>query len=237
VKFARREEAERAVNALHGRQRDKEAPGLLQVRFAHTKAEKAMLIGGGAAAGGVPGLMGFPAAMQSQLWGSMPSLLGAGASPAAAAAAAHFYQGAAAGGAAGAQGAAAAQQQWSHPLLAAGAGGAMGLPYAAAASPAALQLQYNPAAAAAYGGVGLAPKNDVRGPSGANLFIYNLPLTFTDQDLGALFATFGTVLSSHIQRDKATGASKGFGNPQLPFHAPLSPRSLSKSLLLCVQDL
>ncbi len=65
------------------------------------------------------------------------------------------------------------------------------------------------AAAAGGGGGG---NKDARGPAGANLFIYNLPLTFTDSDLAGLFASFGQLLSSHIQRDRTTGNSKGFGS-------------------------
>lgn len=43
------------------------------------------------------------------------------------------------------------------------------------------------------------------------LYVGNLPYTSTDQDLQALFATFGTVLSAQIIMDKFSGRSKGFG--------------------------
>lgn len=40
VKYETREECLRAVSALHGKIRDKDAPQMIQVRFAHTKMEK-----------------------------------------------------------------------------------------------------------------------------------------------------------------------------------------------------
>ena len=52
---------------------------------------------------------------------------------------------------------------------------------------------------------------DVRGPDGANLFVYNVPEHYGEQDLNQLFANFGAVLSTRIQRDLTTGVSKGFG--------------------------
>jgi len=50
-----------------------------------------------------------------------------------------------------------------------------------------------------------------RGPPGANLFIYNVPETFTDFDLQSMFSNFGNVVSGNIFRDKNTGFSRGFG--------------------------
>jgi len=62
-------------------------------------------------------------------------------------------------------------------------------------------------------GVPMSPFNQQqsRGPHGANLFIYNVPETFTDNDLYSMFSNFGNVLSANIFRDKLTGASRGFG--------------------------
>mmetsp|Transcript_22625 Transcript_22625/g.27693 ORF Transcript_22625/g.27693 Transcript_22625/m.27693 type:complete len:192 (+) Transcript_22625:2-577(+) len=66
------------------------------------------------------------------------------------------------------------------------------------------------------GGLGNAPKQQLSppsqtGPPGANLFVFNFPRQFTDQDLGREFAHFGNVLSATVFIDKATGRSKCFG--------------------------
>jgi len=68
---------------------------------------------------------------------------------------------------------------------------------------------YNaPPAHPGMNGTGL---KDVRGPEGANLFVYNVPEHYQENDLNQLFANFGSVLSTRIQRDLNTGVSKGFG--------------------------
>ncbi|KAF2077177.1 hypothetical protein CYY_001498 [Polysphondylium violaceum] len=57
------------------------------------------------------------------------------------------------------------------------------------------------------------------GPNGSNLFVYNIPNFYCDNDLLMLFQPFGLVVSAKVYIDKATGISKGFGfvsydNPQ-----------------------
>ncbi|CAN0508452.1 unnamed protein product, partial [Scytosiphon promiscuus] len=46
---------------------------------------------------------------------------------------------------------------------------------------------------------------------GANLFVYYLPGSLTDDDLASAFAPFGEVLSAKVYYDRDTGESKGFG--------------------------
>lgn len=42
------------------------------------------------------------------------------------------------------------------------------------------------------------------------LYVGNLPFETSDQDLGELFATAGTVDSINVMRDAATGRARGF---------------------------
>jgi len=52
------------------------------------------------------------------------------------------------------------------------------------------------------------------GPPNACLFIYHVPVTWTDNDLAQCFAPFappGNIINALIYKDKNTGASKGFG--------------------------
>jgi RNA recognition motif-containing protein len=51
---------------------------------------------------------------------------------------------------------------------------------------------------------------ETRGPEGCNLFVYNIPEYFTEDQMQALFHHYGSLLSVKVQRD-ATGHSKCFG--------------------------
>lgn len=44
-----------------------------------------------------------------------------------------------------------------------------------------------------------------------NIYVGNLPYSFTDEQLKAKFSEFGEVTSASVIMDKATGRSKGFG--------------------------
>ena len=48
------------------------------------------------------------------------------------------------------------------------------------------------------------------------IFIGNLAFSTSDNDLEALFASYGTVSHAHIATDKGTGRSRGFGFVDMP---------------------
>eukprot|EP00573_Skeletonema_grethae_P007835 CAMPEP_0201698094 /NCGR_PEP_ID=MMETSP0578-20130828/17081_1 /ASSEMBLY_ACC=CAM_ASM_000663 /TAXON_ID=267565 /ORGANISM="Skeletonema grethea, Strain CCMP 1804" /LENGTH=456 /DNA_ID=CAMNT_0048184525 /DNA_START=275 /DNA_END=1645 /DNA_ORIENTATION=+ len=53
--------------------------------------------------------------------------------------------------------------------------------------------------------------NHLRGPEGANLFVFHIPNTMTNQDLYSLFSQHGNVLSATIKTEAKTGRGRGFG--------------------------
>ena len=54
---------------------------------------------------------------------------------------------------------------------------------------------------------------------GNKLYVGNLPFSFTDADLGAVFAGLGTVTSAAVVMLRDTGRSKGFGFVELSTEA------------------
>ncbi|KNC77540.1 hypothetical protein SARC_10001 [Sphaeroforma arctica JP610] len=68
-----------------------------------------------------------------------------------------------------------------------------------------------PAGSAGMSAPSSAASSNASGPEGANLFVYHVPNEWTDNDLYANFAPFGTVLSAKVFIDKNTGLSKCFG--------------------------
>ena len=53
--------------------------------------------------------------------------------------------------------------------------------------------------------------NHLRGPEGANLFVFHIPNTMTNQALYNLFSQYGNVLSATIKTEAKTGRGRGFG--------------------------
>jgi len=53
--------------------------------------------------------------------------------------------------------------------------------------------------------------NHLRGPDGANLFVFHIPNTMTNQDLYHLFSQYGNILSATIKTEAKTGRGRGFG--------------------------
>ena len=51
----------------------------------------------------------------------------------------------------------------------------------------------------------------LRGPEGANLFVFHIPNTMTNQALYDLFSKYGNVLSATIKTEAKTGRGRGFG--------------------------
>ncbi len=49
-----------------------------------------------------------------------------------------------------------------------------------------------------------------------NIYVGNLSYKMTDEDLGSLFNSYGTVSQSKIVIDRETGRSKGFGFVEMP---------------------
>lgn len=82
---------------------------------------------------------------------------------------------------------------------AAGGGGLVGA--SSSAGSAAVPLAIT-AAASNTGGVG---------PMGANIFVFHVPINWTDEDFHAHFAPFGQIVSAKIHVDPVSKASKGFG--------------------------
>merc|ERR1719263_1344191 len=50
-----------------------------------------------------------------------------------------------------------------------------------------------------------------QGPMGANIFVFHVPINWTDEDFHAHFSPFGQIVSAKVHQDPVTKASKGFG--------------------------
>merc|ERR1719277_2282283 len=69
-----------------------------------------------------------------------------------------------------------------------------------------LALTSGPAAAAAA-----AQMQGAVGPLGANIFVFHVPINWTDDDFHAHFSPFGQIVSAKIHSDPVAKMSKGFG--------------------------
>jgi CUG-BP- and ETR3-like factor len=73
------------------------------------------------------------------------------------------------------------------------------------------QSQYRPQPpipASGQSGGGVA---DVKGPPGSNLFVFHVPIEWSDHELHAHFAPYGNLLSARVARERETNRPKGFG--------------------------
>jgi len=52
-----------------------------------------------------------------------------------------------------------------------------------------------------------------------NIYVGNLAVEVTDEDLRQAFAALGQVTSASVIKDKFSGASRGFGFVEMPVHA------------------
>lgn len=69
-----------------------------------------------------------------------------------------------------------------------------------------------PALPAIPGGMaGALAANQGSGPMGANIFVFHIPINWTNEDFRAHFQPFGQIISAQIHTDPVTKASKGFG--------------------------
>lgn len=93
------------------------------------------------------------------------------------------------------------ETRWEKPAELGGGAAAAGAGAAASASSSAGPLAIA-AAAANAGSVG---------PMGANIFVFHIPINWTDEDFNAHFSPFGQIVSAKIHVDPVTKASKGFG--------------------------
>lgn len=196
IKFGQRDECIRAINALHGNFKDKDAPQMVQVRFAHTKQEKdnmQMNNFGGMQMGGQMGMNGMNAMGMGGM-GWQNNQFGGAADP---------YGNMGMGNnfgmpGMGQQGGDAFGMQGMNGMNMYGMGGAG-------------QQMGGNMGGGAMGNGGGSGQQQSKGPQGANLFVYGIPDSYRDPDLATLFASFGTIVSAKVQMDLQTSRSKGFG--------------------------
>jgi CUG-BP- and ETR3-like factor len=72
------------------------------------------------------------------------------------------------------------------------------------------------------------PGGDAKGPAGANLFVFHVPMEWTESDMYSHFAPYGNVLTYRIARERETNRPKGFGF--VSFDSPMSAQAAISGL-------
>lgn len=103
------------------------------------------------------------------------------------------------------------QPRAAHPNLGSTAFVDFGPAYTAAARPPLSRPQSPLAPVYLLNNVHVPARPPLEGPEDCNLFVYNLPVQYTDADLMAMFSPFGPVLSAKVFVKNSTGQSMGFG--------------------------
>jgi RNA recognition motif-containing protein len=95
------------------------------------------------------------------------------------------------------------ETRWEKPAELGGAAAGAGLNQAAAGATSIAQATLALTSAANMAGG--------TGPMGANIFVFHVPINWTDEDFNAHFSPFGQIISAKIHVDPVSKASKGFG--------------------------
>ena len=69
---------------------------------------------------------------------------------------------------------------------------------------------------------------DAKGPIGANLFVFHVPVEWTEPELYSHFAPYGNVLTYRIARERETNRPKGFGF--VSYDSPMSAQAAITNL-------
>lgn len=193
VKVFTKASAERAIEGISGKVKDKDQEKNIVVRFAAPKQPMGPMggpMGGmGGGMGGMAAMAPNPYAQQAQGYGGMPSY---GAVPSS-----YGYGGASAYSSYGA-----AEQGYGAASSYGGGGGGGGS-----------RSMGGGGMGGGGGGSGVGPAGLGRGPGGSNLYINNVAPTASEEEVRAMFSDFGAVLSIKLFAGQGYGFVS-FDNPQ-----------------------